>query len=99
MPRYPREYPLETHPHGRSEGEDDPPRRCVARSVESVHVERDRDAEEEEEEEEEEDASTTDRRASDAAAARRRAVAACAFAAGARDSRARRRTRHIAREV
>ena len=97
MPRYPREYPLETHPHGRSEGEDDPPRRCVARSVESVHVERDRDAEEEEEEEE--DASTTDRRASDAAAARRRAVAACAFAAGARDSRARRRTRHIAREV
>ena len=98
MPRYPREYPLETHPHGRSEGEDDPPRRCVARSVESVHVERDRDAEEEEEEEEE-DASTTDRRASDAAAARRRAVAACAFAAGARDSRARRRTRHIAREV
>ena len=98
MPRYPREYPLETHPHGRSEGEDDPPRRCVARSVESVHVERDRDAEEEEEEEEEE-ASTTDRRASDAAAARRRAVAACAFAAGARDSRARRRTRHIAREV
>jgi len=98
LPRYPREYPLETHPHGRSEGEDDPPRRCVARSVESVHVERDRDAEEEEEEEEE-DASTTDRRASDAAAARRRAVAACAFAAGARDSRARRRTRHIAREV
>ena len=98
MPRYPREYPLETHPHGRSEGEDDPPRRCVARSVESVHVERDRDAEEEEEEEEE-DASTTDRRASDAAAARRRAAAACAFAAGARDSRARRRTRHIAREV